>query len=268
VSEPPLMSAGASIAPGYEVIEHLNRGRTLDVYDVWSEARACRCVAKLLRPDVVGDDAAAHRLEREGRLLERLAHPHIVRAYETCPGPPAVVILETLDGATLSHIIRSRRRRLPCIDLAHLGLQLCSAIRYLHGEGFLHLDLKPSNVISEAGHAKVIDLSLARPPGVGPPGIGTHQYLAPEQAAGGMLTFATDVWGVGGVLWAAATGARPFTGPDSGEGFEQTRRRAQRVGALRRLPAGMAKAIDACLEPAPRDRPTVVELSDALEQHV
>ncbi len=73
------LARGSAIAPGYEVIEHLSRGRTLDVYDVWSDERACRCIAKTLRADRSEDRWARRRLETEGRLLRRLTHPHIVR---------------------------------------------------------------------------------------------------------------------------------------------------------------------------------------------
>ncbi len=259
---PPLLAPGAVIAPGYEALDHLSRGADLDVYDAWSSERDCRCVVKLLRPDRTGDEAARRRLLGEGRLLLGLAHPHLVRAYEVLERPAAVV-LETLTGATLAHIIAERRRRLPALDLCHLGLQLCSAVGYLHRNGTLHLDLKPSNVVSEMGHVRVIDLSLARPPGKVPAGFGTRQYLAPEQARGGEVTAASDVFAVGGVLFAAATASRPF--PRREGPFEQLERRAPRVATLRRLPRGMPALIDSCLEPDPAARPEVVDVRDALQ---
>ena len=91
-------------------------------------------------------------------------------------------------------------------DLVQLGLQLCSAIRYLHRNGWLHLDLKPDNLIAEAGRLKVIDLSIAQPPGRVPPGTGTARLMAPEQARGGEVGPAADVWGIGRVLAAAGGG--------------------------------------------------------------
>ena len=95
-----------------------------------------------------GRRASRRRLVREGELLLELAHPHIVRAYELRRrAPHPVLVLETLGGETLEHMIQSAPRRLAIADVAHLGLQLCSAIGYLHGHGYLHLDLKPSNVI-------------------------------------------------------------------------------------------------------------------------
>lgn len=94
-------------------------------------------------------------------------------------------------------------------DVAHLGLQICSAVGYLHQHGFLHLDMKPSNVIVQSGQARVIDLSLARRPGRMPRGLGSPPYLSPEQARGERAAATTDVWGIGVTLYEAATGGGP-----------------------------------------------------------
>jgi serine/threonine protein kinase len=260
---PPVLSEGASIAPGYEVIAHLSRSNLLDVYDVWSEERDCRCVAKLLRPDCTGEVRARRRLIDEGRLLERLAHPNIVRAYETLERPQPVVILETLEGATLAYLIATRARRLPLADVLFLGLHLCAAVGYLHRNGVLHRDLKPANVVADRGQAKLIDLSLARPPGSARPGAGTPSYMAPEQVRGGELGPAVDVWGLGAVLFSATVGRAPF---EAGSGnYPQLERQAAPVGALRRVPAAFSTLLAACLSPLPGDRPAVRELADELD---
>jgi serine/threonine protein kinase len=262
---PAILAEGQSIAPGYEVVEHLRRGRSLDVYDVWSEERDCRCVAKVLRPDRLEDPKARRALLTEGRLLTNLAHPHIVRAFELVSRPHPVLILETLTGHTLGQIIGSVRRRLALTDVAWLGIHLCSAMHYLHGYGFLHLDLKPSNIISEDGKARVLDLSIARRPGRGRKGVGTRQYMAPEQARGGTLTTAADVWGIGAVLFEATTGSRPFPSNGDGPKYPQLELRADSVRKLRRVPPELAAAVDGCLQPDPRARPTVGELAETLD---
>jgi eukaryotic-like serine/threonine-protein kinase len=255
----------ALLAPGYEVIEHLSRSALLDVYDVWSEERDCCCVAKLLRPDCAGETRARRRLLDEGRLLERITHPHIVRAYETLEDPQPIVILETLGGATLAYLIAARKRRLPLPDVLFLGVQLCSAVRYLHRRGVLHRDLKPSNVVADRGQAKLLDLSLARPPGRVAPGGGTPNFMAPEQARGGEIGPAADVWGVGVVLWSAATGLVPFDADGPTGHYPQLERRADPVTDHRRVPAAFAGLVARCLEPDPALRPGVEELRDELD---
>jgi eukaryotic-like serine/threonine-protein kinase len=255
-----------ALVPGYRAIAHLSRGRALDVYDAWSEERRCRCVVKLLRPDRESEPGPRRRLRREGRLLLGLSHPHLVRAYELVERPRLALVLETLEGETVEHLVARRQRRLPVTELAFLGLHMCSAVHYLHANGYLHLDLKPANVVADGGLAKVIDLSLARRPGRVPRGVGTAQYLSPEQARGGRVGPATDVWGIGAVLFEAATGVRPF--PSSNGRFEQLARRAEPLGGHRRAPARFRRLVDRCLEPEPADRPSVEELARELDSLV
>ena len=263
---PPPLPPGATSAPGYRVVGLLRRGRDLDVYDLWSESRNCRCVGKTVRPDRLGKRDARARLVREGKLLLRLTHPHIVRAYELQTSPAPLVILETLPGETLSHLVDRRRRRLDVREVAHLGLHLCSAIGYLHRNDVLHLDLKPSNIIATHGMAKVLDLSVARPPGRHRAGIGTTGYMAPEQSLGGELGPFTDIWGIGVTLYEVATGEPAC---DTGDETSTTRDRAipchpKPVRRSRRIPVALACAIDRCLSFDPADRPSVDELAAQL----
>jgi eukaryotic-like serine/threonine-protein kinase len=244
VSRAPL-PAGAAIAPGYRVVAHLRRGKGIDVYEVWSNERSCTCVAKVLRPELRSDVRWRRRLRREGRLLLSLSHPHIVRAYDLRERPDPVVVLESLTGSTVAHLIEFRGR-LSTADVAWLGIHLCSAVGYLHRRGILHLDVKPSNVVADNGDAKLLDLSVARPPGPARKRVGTVPYMAPEQLARGELTAATDVWGIGATLHEAATGMRANG----------------RAGGPRGRLGG---AVAACLDASPRQRPSVRELAELLE---
>jgi eukaryotic-like serine/threonine-protein kinase len=263
MAETPALEPGTCLAPGYRVLEPLRRGALLDVYDVWSIERRCRCIAKVLRPEHAGRPTAQRRLLREGRLLMRLSHPHLVRAYEVMNNPQPIVILETLTGATLSHLIHQSPGRLGFADIALLGLHVCSAIQYLHAQGVLHLDLKPSNIVVEGGMAKVLDLDIARPPGSGR-GEGTRQYMAPEQVARQYLGPHADVWGIGTILFQATTGRLPFDFTGDGT-CPQLDQRAEPVSRLRRgVPAELARVIDATLEPEPACRPTVDEVARSL----
>jgi eukaryotic-like serine/threonine-protein kinase len=100
----------------------------------------------------------------------------------------------------------------------------------------------------------LIDLSLAQAPGLVPAGRGTPSYLSPEQGVGGLVSGASDVWGLGLTLFVAATGVKPFMN------YLQLTNRAPRARSLRRMPRTLADALDACLEPSPPSRPTLAEL--------
>ena len=131
--------------------------------------------------------------------------------------------METLGGETLAHLIGPPPAAVGP-ELAFLGLQLSSAVGYLHRHGVLHLDLKPSNIVAEAGRAKLIDLSVARAPGRAKAGMGTWRYMAPEQARAATVGRAADVWGVGVVLWSAIWGDTPFS--DESREYPQLDQRA------------------------------------------
>jgi serine/threonine protein kinase len=265
------------VSAGYELLDRLHRSNGFDVYDAWSVERHSRVVIKTPRPDRLDDHVLLRRLEREGRLLSGLSHPHILRGYEVLPAPVPAIVTETLRGETLSHLVRESNG-LSAAETAVLGLQLSSAVGYLHGQGYLHLDLKPSNIVVDAGRAILIDLSIARKPGPATPGLGTWSYLAPEQAVGRLLGPEADVWGIGAVLFAALTAHAPFGDSEADESahstdddedepdtYPQLTERAPLVGTLVDLPSSLAEVVDACLEPDPWRRPSVAELAAALE---
>jgi serine/threonine protein kinase len=248
--------------PGYRLIEHLTRTNRLDTYEVWSEERACSCVAKALRPDQRDDERAHAALVHEATRLIEFTHPHIVRGYELITEPELVFIMETLDGETLAHLI-DRTGGLPAEDVAWLGIHIGSALRYLHNRGLLHLDVKAGNVIADSGRAKLLDLSLARPPGVHKAGIGTWSNMAPEQARGGELGTAADVWGLGTILYEAASGDYAFD-DDLSESVEYPQLHVPPPSAQGHVPDALAEIIDACLRPDPADRPGLEEIMDRL----
>lgn len=251
---------GAELVPGIRVVELLTHGRRLDTYDAWDEARACRVVVKIVREDRRGEPDVLEAFERERTLLTTLAHPHLVRGYESVDDPPGVV-METLTGATLDVLLE--RGPLVSYDAALLGQHLVSALGYLHRHGVLHLDVKPANVVVDNGRAVLIDFSHCAPPGDGIAGSGTLAYMAPEQHRGRDLGAATDVWLLGATLREALT-ATPPRAPRTVP--LRSPRPARRV-RLRRLPpevpTGLASVLTAALAPRPGDRPTLDEVGSA-----
>lgn len=255
----------AELPPGFRPLALLAHGRRLDTWDAWDESRRTRVVIKTVRPDRRSEARVVSAMALEGFLSTSLAHPHLVRGYEAFDDPPSVV-LETLRGATLAAEIDDGA--LALADVAELGLQLSSVLSYLHGHDWLHLDVKPANVVVDHGRAVLIDLSLAARPGDGRPGAGTRGYLAPEQARGCDLSTATDVWGLGATLLEALTGEVPF----GDEGTWDSRRRWPLVHrAMPRSPYGLEgvapevrSLLAGCVDLDPRSRPTLDELRDVL----
>lgn len=257
---------GEEVLPGYRVVDLLTHGKRVDTYDVYSVERACRCVVKILRTDRLGEERVREAVALEGRLSCELTHPHLVRGYEWTPDPVPAMVLETLTGATLAALIDEGP--LSVSDTALLGVQLSSALSYLHRKGWLHLDVKPSNIVVEQGRATLIDLSLVGTPGSGRGGAGTRGYLSPEQALGEGLSAATDVWGLGVTLIEALTGEMPHgdeaTWDSRPRRWLLDRRPPEPVGPMTGIPAAYDELLRACVERAPGRRPSLEDVRGTL----
>jgi len=242
----PVVPVGDEVLPGYRVESLLARGGRVDTYDVTSLERDCRAVVKVVRPDRLDDQRIREAVLTEGALLSMLTHPHLVRGYEFVTAPRPALVLETLPGATLAAVIDDGR--LGVADTALLGRQLASVLGYLHRNDWVHLDVKPDNVVVQEGRAILIDLGLATRPGRIERGMGTDGYAAPEQDAGGTVSAATDVWGLAATLVECLTREAPGRHPD-----------------LTGLPAPLRPLLEECLQPDPSRRPALEQVCERLD---
>jgi serine/threonine protein kinase len=267
------LSEGDEIAQGRSVLKLLGGGNRYEAYLVWDEHMFAPMVAKLVRPDQVEDEPALRGLRREAEALEALAHPVILRGFDAVLDPPHPhVLVEHLEGPTLRRLIR-RGGPLPVEQVLPLALHGAAALHYMAGEGWLHLDLKPDNIVMGIP-PRVIDLSLARTferaARVRDP-IGTNAYMPPEQCVpNGDIGPPADVWGLGATLYHAVAGQRPFPKPRStGDDAEPEERFPQLVERVRpwpvRVPAALSDAIRACLRLDPTARPAASELAQLLQ---
>jgi serine/threonine-protein kinase len=182
------------------------------------------------------------------------------------------VVLECIDGPRLSSLLRQHgplqeQQYLP------LALDIASALHYFRHLGYVHLDIKPSNIIMGAP-ARLIDLSVARTveraAGLTAQ-IGTDFYMAPEQADPGRRGVpgpASDVWGLGATLFQAVAGYRAFDvgDPDSADPAVRFPQLVDDPHDLPdRVPAEVATVLYAALSRDPADRPVPREVSDALQ---
>jgi eukaryotic-like serine/threonine-protein kinase len=267
---------GDEIAPGRHTVRLLGGGRRYEAFLAWDDELLTLVVAKLLRPSLVGDPAAHAAIEAEARTLARLHHPVVVRSFGAeLEGPRPHLVLEHLDGPRLSTLLRTSVVAVE--QVLTLGLQLASALHYLHRRDTVHLDVKPRNVIM-GGPPRLIDLSIAKRTEelahVTVP-LGTTAYMAPEQAHPAF--FATlgppaDVWGLGATLHEALAKRPAFPGSSEEPGAAPAERYPQLVRGPeplpRAVPAPLAALVRSCLEFDPAARPAPAELAAELERLV
>ncbi|HEV7845211.1 MAG TPA: serine/threonine-protein kinase [Thermoleophilaceae bacterium] len=263
---------GHEIAPGRTTLRAIGGGNRYEVYLVWDERRLSVMVAKLLRPDLVGEEYALRGLERETEALEALAHPVLLRAFDAhLEGPHPHVVVEHLEGPTLRGLIKRDGPLAPEQTLP-LGLHVASVIHYMAQEGWVHLDLKPSNLVMGAP-PRVIDLSLARTIERArrlTDYVGTNAYMPPEQCnPRGDVGPPSDVWGLGATLYHAVAGTPPFRRPRTREAGAALEDRYPQLEDEPRpwprpVPAALSDAILSCLEKDPAARPTAAELATML----
>jgi hypothetical protein len=213
-----------------------------------------------------GDETSpreARRIRVEAESMARLTHRNIVKVYDVrAEGGTTVISMELIpDGSLEDHLgeLADNGRA-----IARLMVDLARAVHHAHQRGILHRDLKPANVLlsrEEHGfHPYVSDFGLAKPMdaadshGAGPPLgagtiaygriVGTASYMSPEQAAGKRATTLSDVYGLGGIMYALLTGRAPFRGATAAETLAMVRTPAQPPEA----PSALNPRTDATLE--------------------
>jgi eukaryotic-like serine/threonine-protein kinase len=264
---------GDEITPELTAMKLLGGGEAYEAYLAFDDVTYGPVVVKVVRPGQVGDPSSMKGLRREVDTLARVNHPAVVRGLRSeVTGDRPHVVLEHLDGPRLSSLIR-RHGPLQEQQYLPLAIEVASALHYLGRIGYVHLDVKPSNVIMGAP-ARLIDLSVARPledaARLDHP-IGTDPYMAPEQCEPprtGAPGPASDVWGLGATLFEAIAGYKAFD--RAVEGASTLEERFPQVVEApyelpERVPDDVAKAVYACLEPDPAKRPLPHEVAEALQ---
>lgn len=199
------------------VIGHLARGRITELYQVWSNDHWCALTGKIVAPEHLNGKGPPSSFRREQGVLRRLRHPNIVRYYGSGMAEGrAYLLLEYFAGPSLFEVLESLpRRRLHVPDAVRAAMHIGAAIHYLHRQGFLYRDLKPGNVLLREGIPILVDFDVARKLSARRPAdrLGTAPYMAPEQVRREPLTPATDVYGLGALLYEMLTGRWPTEEP-------------------------------------------------------
>jgi serine/threonine-protein kinase len=203
----------------YKLIEEIGSGSTATVWRARDTRTGREVAVKRFHHHVVNDPVARRRIEEEAAAASRVSHPSIVAAVERIEArDDLALVFPYVEGTTLARRLDSGKPLAPR-DAASVALQVADALATAHEAGLVHRDVKPANILVAAdGQARLLDFGISRAFDVADPAqltgaglaIGTLPYMAPEQLAAAPPTPASDVYGLGAVLYEMLAGHRPY----------------------------------------------------------
>lgn len=254
----------AALAGEYSLQREIGRGGMGIVY-LARDVQLDRDVAIKVLPSIMArDPAARERFLREARMAAGLSHPHVVPIHRVGQaGGFVFFVMSYVEGQSLGERLRTQGPLAPAEAIRVLR-EVAWALAYAHGRGIVHRDVKPDNILLEAGtgRALVTDFGIAHGAAqVGEstdPGriMGTAHFMSPEQAANEPLDGRSDLYALGVVGYLAVSGRLPFESADLPALL--VRQVSEDAPSVQRtapgLPAPLAQAIDRCLARDPDDR--------------
>jgi serine/threonine protein kinase len=276
------LTSGMKLGP-YEIQSPLGAGGMGEVYRA-RDTRLDRTVAiKVLASHLSSSPELKQRMEREGRAISSLNHPHICHLYDIgSQDGNDYLVMEFLEGETLAE--RLRRGPLPLNEIVKIGIAVSEALAVAHRQGIVHRDLKPANIMLTKAGAKLMDFGLAKTAAARASGvsgapllsaartmteasplspltsagsvIGTIQYMSPEQIEGKEADARSDLFALGAVFYEMLTGTRPFEGKSqisvASAILEKEPEAISRIQPL--TPPAFEQLITNCLAKNPDDR--------------
>ncbi len=201
----------------YEVLEVIGRGGMGLVLKAFDPALARQVAIKVLVAPLAGHAAARRRFAREAQAAAAVVHDHVMAIHAVdVEGELPYLVMPLLIGKSLEQRL-AEEGPLSVREVARIGMQTAAGLAAAHRQGLVHRDIKPANILLENGleRVKITDFGLAR--AVDDASLtqtgtvaGTPQYMSPEQARGEALDHRSDLYSLGSVLYAMATGRPPF----------------------------------------------------------
>jgi len=255
---------GPVLGGRYRLDGFLGAGGMADVHRA-TDLRLNRPVAvKIFRPGT--DPDGERRFHEEAQLLANLSHPGLVAVHDSgIEQHRAYLVMELVDGQTLREVLN--QQRLPLEEVTRIGTDLADVLVYVHEQGVVHRDVKPSNVLlGRDGRVRLADFGISRLAGAsgltaGDSVLGTASYLAPEQVQGDPVGPPADVYALGLVLLEAVTGRVEYPG----DSWEAAAERLSTPPAVPGdLPGPLRRALLAMTQTDPRRRPTAAQAAELL----
>jgi tRNA A-37 threonylcarbamoyl transferase component Bud32 len=199
----------------YRILEPIGAGGSSQVYLAQDTALGREVAIKVLDPHAAADSTLRKLFVKEARALAQLSHPNIVGVFDVgeVDGLPFIV-MEYVPGSSLKQRIE-RTGALPLADAVRLADGIANGLAFAHSRGIIHADMKPSNVLLDLNDKpKICDFGIARTPAEdseSPQLFATALYVAPERVEGRPASVASDVYGLGLVVYEMLVGKPPFT---------------------------------------------------------
>lgn len=199
----------------YKIEEPLGVGGSSQVYLARDQALNRDVALKVLDPAAAADGETRRMFVKEARALAQLSHPNIVAVYDVGEVDDSpFIVMEYLPGGSLKQRIEQSGPLKPG-EAVKISIEVANGLAFAHSKGIVHADLKPSNILFDAGDtAKICDFGIARTPQEDadtPQLYATAMYVAPERIEGKSASVQSDVYGLGLVLYESLVGKPPFT---------------------------------------------------------
>src|ERR1700754_1692237 len=266
---------GTLISERYRLEEKIGSGGMSSVYQAFDPTLERWVAIKLMHRDISSDPDQLERFRREARAVAQLNHPHVVTVIDAGEDDGApFIVFEYVEGETLKDRIK-RQGRVPVSEAVAYAVEIGRALECAHDHRLVHRDVKPQNVLIDPdGRAKVTDFGIARSleqKGMTATGrgLGTTDYVSPEQAMGEDVDERSDVYSLGIVLYEMLTGDVPFSAETQvGVAMKHVNEPMPDVQTRRpEVSAAVASVIDRSTTKDPRDRySSVAEMVRDLEQ--
>jgi serine/threonine protein kinase len=205
----------------YHILEQLGEGGMATVYKAFDTRLERDVAVKVIRVDQFAPavlERILHRFDREAKALARLTHPNIIGIidYGEHEGSPYLV-MPYLPGGTLKEKLG---KPMPWREAAELLLPIAQALQFAHTQNIIHRDVKPSNILitlsgepmlTDFGIAKLLESEETQTLTAAGAGVGTPEYMSPEQGLGRAIDARADIYSLGIVFYELVTGHKPFT---------------------------------------------------------